>query len=237
MISPNDPNVARMPPDPVARRKRILLAVLIGMVAFVLNLAYLRQGDRVTVLRVISPAAVGTVLREDVHLQAFTIIGEDLETMRKTFVTSDVKGVFLQMPLAEAIAPGQLLTQRAFRLEGQTRLNLKDGERAVSFRVRDDSAPIVCFIGPDSLIDVWAQVKQGEPTLVIRNARVLALGDAVAVARPNQCQDSRYFSLTVAVAEAEVKPVLQSLDLARQDIRITVPPAAAAAAVPATAAR
>jgi hypothetical protein len=214
--------------SPSNKRLRILVAIFIGMAAFILNLMYLKQGERLTVLRVTQAASAGVVLNERVQVKPVTIIGEDLATMRKLFVTQDVKGVFLKMPLAEAVQPGQLLTQRAFRLDSQTRLNLKEGERAVSFRVREDSAALVCFVGPEGFIDVWAQIKQGEPTLVIRNARLLAVGDAVAVARLNQCNDSRFHNLTVAVAEAEVKAVLQTLDLAQKDIRITVPPFPAA---------
>ena len=226
------PETSRMPGDLAARRKRILLAVLIGMIAFVLNLAFLKKGEEVTLLRVKEPASAGTVLQGSPGSQweALTIIGESLETMRKTFVTNDVKDVFLQMPLAEAVFPGQLLTQRAFRLEGQTRLNLKDGEQTVSFRVREDSAHHICFIGPETLIQIYAHVKLGEPpTLVKGNARVLAIGDAVAVPRPKQCQDARYSNLIVAVPEAEVRSVLSLLNLARADIVISVPKAADAA--------
>lgn len=202
-------------------RKRILVAAALATVAFVLNTVYLTRGAHLTVLRVTEPVAAGNRLQAT-QVSEVVIKGEDLDVMRKLFVASEHKEAFLAAPLAESLSPGQLLTQRAFRLEGQTRLVLRDKERGMSFKVRDDSSAVLCFIGPGSTVDVWAPIRAGEVALLLRGATVLALGDAIGVARPGQCQDARYSNVTLAVAEVEVQKVLQSLDAARGEVRVTV---------------
>jgi Flp pilus assembly protein CpaB len=156
------------------------------------------------------------------NVEPVTFFAKDQLQLRAVFVYKEIGDTFVHIPVAETLVPGQLLTQRDFRMEGINRLPLHATERAISMVVREDSMAALCFVGPGSSVDVWVISDAGATLKLLSGATLLAIGDTASTTRPGQCQDQRYRQITVAVPEADVKDKIQALQSARGGVSIAI---------------
>jgi Flp pilus assembly protein CpaB len=173
----------------------------------------MQTGQQLVVLQATQAVTAGQRISTS-QVEQVAIRGDDLRAMRAVFVDKERQDAFLAVPLAEAVVPGQLLTQRAFRYEGTEKLPLAEGQRAISFKVRDESRTLLCLVGPGSVVDVVGLNKGAEMQLIMRAVTVLAIGESTRTVRERSCNERA--DVTVAVAERDMLKVMQDLETARE---------------------
>jgi len=198
-------------------KRALLIALVLGAIAAGANFLFLDQvqGTKLEILKAKKRINAGTKVTADM----FTLVriyGEDIAEMKALVVQEKDLDVFSQMPLAESLAPGQVLFQSSFRFDGKRGIRDEIGpdERAIALRVMDESSAVGYFVMPGDVVDVYANAGAGPENIIPRTV-VRAVGDAVVVAGEASSRDGRYRTVTVFVPSNRVREILQKLETSK----------------------
>jgi Flp pilus assembly protein CpaB len=194
-------------------RTLLIVAIALGLVAFIGNWVYLikAEGKQLVVMRAQKFIPAGAPLDES-HFDAVVIAG-DLGKMKSLFVAKEDIGAFRNQTLTESLQPGQLLTLRSFILDGAGISCCPDGKRAISIEVRNEADGVAFAIRPGHAVDLWGNVN-GQAVLLKKHALVKAIGGSYLTPNQGETQRESYRSVTILVNEKEVECLVTNLWLA-----------------------
>lgn len=225
----------------------LLAAIGLGLFAALLNWVYLSQAQAagVTVLRVKDDQFLSAGnLVNPTQLEEVTIFG-DVGQLQRLVVTKNDFSNFSKVPLSEPLGPGDLLLLSSFNVRGDEgiRQALVPGERAISLRVTDEAKAAAYFVRPGDVVDLWGSFA-GQALVIKKRARVAAVGETYRIAEEGRAGDRTFRTITIIVPEADVMPLLTNIDLAGNQVTLSLvgpedaklQPEPALAALPSTAA-
>lgn len=217
-------NTHERQPATLSRRRILIIAMLLGLAAAVLNLMYLRDAKRgkLTVYKANQIVKAGQPLNEN-SFEKVELTG-DVGKMRSVVVDTESFAAFAQQPLAETLEPGDILLTRSFLLAGQSGLrdSIANNQRAISLEVADEAHAVGYFVRPGDMVDIWGTAG----TLafpIAKNACVKAVGDAYLVPQEGG-RDSRYRSVTIFVPgdDARIEELLSNVAVAQDKISLAL---------------
>jgi Flp pilus assembly protein CpaB len=211
-----------MPPGAVRKSKRLLLvALLLGLLAAILNWASSSRVSNLTVLKAKKQILAGTPVTDSMF-DRVTISG-DLKEMRGLVVdAADFAKAFRNRPVVETLEPGQLLMLRSFDISGDdVRASIGQGKRAISIEVPDEAQAVAYFVRPGDSVDVWGWVNNTAQPLK-EGACVRAVGEAASGSGEREGGEGRYRTVTLVVSETDVRGLVSNLALAENKIRLSL---------------
>lgn len=215
------PNVI-IPPDVMKKSKRLLLvALLLGLLAAVLNWASSSRVSNLVVLKAKKQILAGTPV-SDSMFDRVTISG-NLKEMRSLVVDSaDFAKAFRNRAVVETLEPGQLLMLRSFDVSGDdVRASIGPGKRAISIEVPDEAQAVAYFIRPGDSVDVWGWVNNTAQPLK-EGACVRAVGESLSGSGERDGGEGRYRTVTLVVSDSDVKGLVSNLAVAENRVRLSL---------------
>jgi Flp pilus assembly protein CpaB len=199
----------------VSNRTVLIAAIVLGALAALMNMVYISsaQPTAVTVLKV-KPGQklrAGQVVTSDMF-DPVTVYGDDIGQLSRIAVPESELGSFKDQPILEVLEPGDILLQRAFRLQGDSgvRDQVGPGERALSVAVGAASS-VNYFVRPGDVVDVWGQI--ASRTLLLKDhARVGAVGETYRLA--SEGSKEGYSTVTLIVSAKDVEGLVNNIGLA-----------------------
>ena len=199
-------------------KKLLLLAIVLGLIAAVMNWLYLSslEASTITVLKVKNQPVMAGTLVSKTMFEPIKISG-NLKQLQSLVLTENEFPAFEQKPLAETLQPGQLLLLRSFELSGANpvRDSLRQGERALSFNVAAEAGAVAYFVRPGDSVDIWGRVG-GSAYRLKERACVKAVGESHVTPEPSKGSKTgvTFSTITVLVAENDVQSLIQNVALA-----------------------
>lgn len=204
--------------------KGLWIAIALGVVAGLANMIYVHavQGTRLTVLKAKARLSAGTKVTA-ANFTQIDIFGDNLKEMKALLVEAGDLPAFSRIPLAESIESGQVLLHSSFTFSGNRgiRDTIGPDERAIAVQVKDETSAVAYFVRPGDVVDVWA-FSGGGVQNIIPSAVVRAVGDATIVASDSAGKDARYRTITVVVKNADLKDILQRLNMAKNEVTLAL---------------
>jgi hypothetical protein len=214
-------------PEPVKGNKKLLLiAVLLGLIAAVMNWLYLSslESSTITVLKVKGqPILAGTPASKQMF-EPIKVSG-NLKQLQGLVVSENEFPAFDQKLLAETLQPGQLLLLRSFELTGANpvRDSIRQGERAMSFNVAAEAGAVAYFVRPGDSVDIWGRIG-GSAVRMKERACVKAVGEShiTPEASKNSKSGVTYSTITVVVSDSDVQSLIQNVALAGDQVTLSL---------------
>lgn len=216
------PNVIVAPDATGKTSKRLLLvALLLGLLAAVLNWASSARVSNLTVLKAKRQILAGTPVTDSMF-DRVTISG-NLKEMRSLVIDSaDFTKAFKNRPVVETLEPGQLLLLRSFDISGDdVRSSIGPGKRAISIEVPDEAQAVAYFVRPGDSVDVWGWVNNTAQPLK-EGACVRAVGEALSGTGERDGGEGRYRTVTLVVSDSDVRGLVSNLALAENRVRLSL---------------
>lgn len=192
-------------PTPLNQKWVLLIALLFGLTAAVLNWIYMGQASKasISVLKVKGPKSIlaGTPVTREMF-QNVTVTG-DVAEMKDMVVDADSFSAFNQQPVAETLRPGYILMTRSFQVtgEGGLRDSIAPNQVALSLNIDREAQAVGYNVKPGDMVIIRGDIG-GEPVPIARNVCVRAVGDAYSIPGES-ARDGRYRSVTVFIPDGE----------------------------------